>query len=44
MSENKSIQLGLCCLNTQLRGQKPPIFCSRRVIIKTIEKKRYKSS
>ena len=43
MSENKSIQLGLCCLNTQLRGQKPPIFCSRRVIIKTIEKKGIKA-
>ena len=26
MSINKSVQLGLCCLNTTLRGQKPPVF------------------
>jgi hypothetical protein len=38
MSENKSIQLGLCCINTFLRNQKPPIYASRRLIIKTIEK------
>ena len=23
MSENKPIQLGLCCMNTELREQKP---------------------
>jgi UV DNA damage endonuclease len=39
MSNNKPIQLGLCCLNTQLRGQKPPIFASRKMIIRTIEEK-----
>lgn len=39
MSENKSIQLGLCCINTKLRSQKPPIFSSRKCIIKTIENK-----
>ena len=39
MSKNKSIQLGLCCLNTLLRNKNPPIFCSRKVIIKTIEEK-----
>jgi len=39
MSENKSIQLGLCCINTKLRSQKPPIFSSRKCIIKTIETK-----
>ena len=39
MSNNKPIQLGLCCLNTQLRVQKPPIFASRKMIIRTIEEK-----
>jgi UV DNA damage endonuclease len=38
MSINKSIQLGLCCINTVLREKKPPIFCSRTMKIKTIEK------
>jgi UV DNA damage endonuclease len=33
------ISLGLCCINTQLRAQKPPVFCSRSCIRKnfTIE-------
>jgi len=39
MSENKQVQLGLCCLNTKLRKQKPPVFCSRKMIIRTIEEK-----
>ena len=39
MSVNKHIQLGLCCLNTCLRTQKPPVFCSRRVVMKTIHTK-----
>ena len=29
------IDLGLCCINTKLRVQKPPIFCSRSCIRKT---------
>lgn len=37
MSENKPIQLGLCCLNTILRSQKPPVFASRKMIIRTIK-------
>lgn len=36
MSENKPVQLGLCCINTQLRFQKPPIFASRKMIIRSI--------
>ena len=36
MSVNKPVQLGLCCLNTQLRKQKPPVFASRKMIIRTI--------
>ena len=39
MSENKSIQLGLCCMNTILHSQKPPIMASRSVILKTLETK-----
>ena len=39
MSENKQIQLGLCCMNTILHSQKPPIMSSRSVILKTLETK-----
>lgn len=37
MSEAKPVQLGLCCINTILRAQKPPVFCSRKMIIRSIE-------
>ena len=36
---NKPIQLGLCCLNTTLRSQKPSIFASRKMIQRTIKEK-----
>ena len=39
MSQNKPVQLGLCCLNTNLRAQKPPIFSSRSIILKTLNEK-----
>ena len=39
MSENGLIQLGLCCMNTTLRAQKPPIYSSRSVQLKTLEAK-----
>ena len=39
MSENKPVQLGLCCLNTVLRTQNPPVFASRKMIIRTIKQK-----
>lgn len=39
MSENKPIQLGLCCLNTQLRAQKPSVFASRSIILRTLHEK-----
>jgi len=39
MSEHKSIQLGLCCMNTILHSQKPQIMSSRSVILKTLETK-----
>lgn len=35
MSTKTQISLGLCCINTKLRAQKPPIFCSRTCIRKT---------
>ena len=37
MSQNLPVQLGLCCLNTQLRAQKPTVFASRKMIIRSIE-------
>lgn len=36
-SEQHTIQLGLCCLNTDLRKQK--IFCSRKPILRTVTTK-----
>ncbi len=39
MSEPKPIQLGLCCMNTELRAQKPSVFCSRTMVMKSIKEK-----
>ena len=39
MSDNKSIQLGLCCLNTVLRQQRPTVFASRKMIIRSVREK-----
>ena len=39
MTEPKPIQLGLCCLNTILRAQTPTVFCSRKMIIRSVEEK-----
>ena len=36
-SINKPIQLGMCCINTVLRNQKPPVFSSRKMIMRTIK-------
>jgi UV DNA damage endonuclease len=33
----KYIRLGLCCLNTTLRKQKPPVFASRTIRIKQLD-------
>lgn len=43
MSTNKPIQLGLCCLNTTLRNQKPTVFCSRKMIVRSVKEKGIKS-
>ena len=43
MSENKSVQLGLCCLNTVLRSQTPfPVFASRKMIEENLIKPKTK--
>jgi len=39
MSENRPVQLGLCCMNSMLRSQKPSIFASRKMIIRSVEEK-----
>lgn len=39
MSENRVIQLGLCCLNMTMRAQNPPVFSSRKMIIRTIKER-----
>ena len=39
MSENRPVQLGLCCMNSMLRKQKPSIFASRKMIIRSVEEK-----
>lgn len=39
MSRDLDVQLGLCCLNTELRAKKPPIFASRSIILKTFTDK-----
>jgi len=38
-TSDKPIQLGLCCINTILRQQKPPVFCSRKMIMRSIKEK-----
>ena len=39
MESKAHIRLGLCCINNGLRKQRPPVFCSRGVIRKTIRVK-----
>jgi len=39
MSHNLPVQLGLCCMNTTLKKNKPPVYCSRRMIMRTIKEK-----
>ena len=38
-SINRPIQLGLCCLNITLKGHKPPIYPSRKIIMRIIEER-----
>jgi len=37
MSINLPVQLGLCCLNTEMRAKKPTVFSSRKMIIRKIK-------
>ena len=39
MSENKPIQLGLCCMNVTLKKEKVPVYASRRIIVRIIDEK-----
>ena len=39
MSKEKPIQLGLCCMNTTLKEQKPPVYASRKIIVRIIDQK-----
>ena len=38
-SSEKPIQLGLCCLNTVLRAENPPVYCSRTIIQRIIKER-----
>ena len=39
MSIERPIQLGLCCLNISLKKQKPPVYSSRRMIVRIVNEK-----
>ena len=39
MSEPRPVQLGLCCMNTTLKKQKPPVYAARRIIVRIIDEK-----
>ena len=39
MSVNKPVQLGLCCMNTSLKKCKPPIYASRRIIVRIVDER-----
>ena len=39
MSVNKPVQLGLCCMNTTLKKKKPPIYASRKIIVRIIDER-----
>ena len=38
-SQDRPIRLGLCCMNTTLKKQKPPVYCSRKIIVRIIDEK-----
>ena len=39
VSENRPVQLGLCCMNMTLKEQKPPVYASRKIIVRIIDQK-----
>jgi len=39
MSVNKPVQLGLCCMNTTLKKCKPPVYASRRIIVRIVDER-----
>ena len=36
---NRPVQLGLCCLNITLKAEKPPIYPSRKIIMRIIKER-----
>ena len=38
LSEERPVQLGLCCMNVTLKKQKIPVYAARRIIVKQIHK------
>lgn len=42
MSDPANIRLGLCCINTQLREQRPPVFASRTMVLRTVADKGFR--
>ena len=39
VSVNRPVQLGLCCMNMTLKEQKPPVYASRKIIVRIIDQK-----
>ena len=39
MSQEKPIQLGLCCMNTTLKKMKPPVYAARRIIVRIVNER-----
>ena len=39
ISINRPVQLGLCCMNTTLKKEKAPVYCSRRIIMRIIDER-----
>ena len=38
MSQERPVQLGLCCMNTTLKKKKVPVYASRRIIVRIIDR------
>jgi len=39
MSQEKPVQLGLCCMNTTLKKMKPPVYAARRIIVRIVNER-----
>ena len=36
---NRPVQLGLCCLNKTLKAKKPPVYPSRKIIVRIVKER-----